>query len=156
MKKAFISILLAVLPFTMYGCKEKTPEEADEPVYAGCIILYDLGEDRYALGYEVHLKRPMEMDIAAPYELFKDIIQPSENEDNDLLTQFNERAPHCPALGYTSNWSIETMMVEVKEEELPDLTKKLLDLPISVSFYEESTGETYSYEKTFPVYAGSE
>ena len=156
MRKLLVSALTLLLPFSMYGCTQKAPEQADEPVYAACTILYDLGEGRYALGYEIHLKEPMAMEISAPEDLYGGIIQPSENQDKDLLEQFNSRAPHCAAVGYNSDWYIETMMVEVKEEDLPDLTKKLLDMPVKVSFHDEKAGETYSHEKPFPVYSGSE
>ena len=156
MKKYTSALMVAVLAFSVYGCTQKAPEQTDEQVYAACTILYDLGEGRYALGYEIHLKEPMTMEIGTPEELYRDIIQASVNQDNDLLEQFISRAPHCPAVGYNSDWRIETMMVEVKEEDLPDLTKKLLDTPIKVSFHNEKTGETYSYEKPFPVYSGSE
>ncbi|MBE6117184.1 MAG: hypothetical protein E7188_01380 [Erysipelotrichaceae bacterium] len=156
MKKTLYSVLLIpslLLSLFMNGCADKTPEQSTEekPIYSGCIVLLETGDNYYSLGYEIHLDREANMIIDPPDKLFQDVIQPEDWAGVIINHSADDLGSYCKSEEYPIDWFYSQMDIIWNKEDIPDLVKKLESLPINVSFEDRETGESFSYEYLLPV-----
>ena len=176
MDKAFRSLRLT-LPFLLSsfllcGCADKTNQQPtdEEPVYSGCIILYEqgedvTGEDFITLAYEIHLRKPMTILHQDPALYFDEVLEPdvwvidsslTYDADSYASTESYPFPPYCGSEEYPYDWSYSEGSVHLNKEHIPDLLKKLEALPIRISFKDKETDRIYEYEDLFPVIVISE
>ncbi len=157
MKKTLYSVLLIPSLF-MNGCADKTPEQSTEekPIYSGCIVLQEIGDNYYSVGYEIHLDREANMIIDPPDKLFQDVIQPEDWADVIINHSADDPGSYCKSEEYPIDWLYSQMDIIWNKEDIPDLVKKLETLPIAVSFEDRETGEAFDYVEPLPVIVISE